>query len=299
MLRLLRLETEQHKDQKLLRVTPCIDHLCGDCQASSSKETTAELQTQLAAATSQAIILQQATDVLNRELSSAKAQVSQLKSQIVAVQQQSQHDRQAADAAAKSELALKERSWKVAMATAVATAVADHTSRDEALRKCLRAEVEAAAKQDKENLKNDSSAAMQQQAAEWQAQLAELRAENAAALLRQAANLETKYAQQAQHAAAEAEQFQAASLDKLEQSHTAAMAQQAQHATEQLADCKQRYKVLSCASWFNSIYHTAQAVMLILAAQVQGQLLFVREQSCQCTLIRNTQRALDSIPCFK
>lgn len=179
-------------------------------------------------------------DSLKQELSAARTEASDSKSQGEARQQQAQQDMQAAHAAFKSELTQKERSWKAAMATAVA----DHAARDEALRKCLRAEVEAAAQQDKENLKRDSSAAMRQQAAEWQMQMSQVRAEHAAALAQQAAELKSQHAQQAHHAAAEAQQGLAASARQLLQSHSAALAKQAEQSAEQLSDCKSRYTLL-------------------------------------------------------
>lgn len=194
------------------------------------------MQSQLASANSQASKLQRTTDALNQELDTARAEAHQLQSQLAALQRQSKHDMHAADAAFKSDLAQKERSWKVAMATAVA----DHTARDEALRKCLRAEVEAAAKQDRENLEKDSNLAMTQQAAEWQAKVSELHAEHAAALASQAAEFEAKHAEQAQQASAEAQDSLAAGVSQLRQEYAAAVAKQVQQSAEQLAECKQR-----------------------------------------------------------
>lgn len=210
---------------------------CCDHQAQTGQATTASLQSELASATSQATKLQQTVKSVERELSAARAEASDSKSQVEAVRQQAQQDMQVADAAFKSELAQMQRKWQVA----TATAVADQAARDDALRQCLRAEVEAAAQQDKENLKKDSGAAMSLQAAEWQAQLSQLHAEHAAALAQQAAELESKHAQQAQHAAAEAQQGLAANASKLQQAHTAALAKQAEQSAEQLADCKRRY----------------------------------------------------------
>ena len=175
-------------------------------------------------------------DSLEQELSAARTEASELKCKDETGRQQAQQDMQAAHAAFKSEMTQKERNWKAAMATAVA----DHAARDEALRKCLRAEVEAAAQQDKENLKRDSSAAMSQQAAEWQAQMSQVHAEHAAALAQQAAELESRHAQQAQHAAAEAQQGLAASASQLQHQHAAALAKQAEQKAEQLSDCKLR-----------------------------------------------------------
>ena len=175
-------------------------------------------------------------DYLEQELSAARSEASDMKCQVEMGRQQAQQDKQVAHAAFKSELIQKERSWKAAMATAVA----DHAARDEALRKCLHAEVEAAAQQDKENLKRESGAAMSQQAAEWQAQMSQVRAEHAAALAQQAAELETQHAQQVQHAAAEAQQGLAASARQLLQAHAAALAKQAEQSAEQLSDCKLR-----------------------------------------------------------
>ena len=179
-------------------------------------------------------------DSLEQELSAARTEASDLKCQVEAGRQQAQQDMQAAHTALQSEMTQKERSWKAAMATAVA----DHAARDEALRKCLRAEVEAAAQQDKETLKKDNSAAMSQQAAEWQAQMSQLRAEHAAALAQQAAELESEHAQQAQHAAAEAQQGLVASASQLQQAHAAALAKHAEQSAEQLSGCKLRYSLV-------------------------------------------------------
>lgn len=210
---------------------------CRDHQAQTGQATTASLQSELAAATSQATKLQQTVDAVERELSAARAEASDSKSQVEAVRQHAQQEMQVANAAFKSELAQKQRQWKVS----TAAAVADQAARDDALRKCLHAEVEAAAQQDKESLKKDSSAAMSQQAAEWQAQLSQLHAEHDAALAHQAAEFESKHAQQAQHAAADAQQGLEANASKLQQAYTAALAKQAEQSAEQLADCKRRY----------------------------------------------------------
>ena len=188
---------------------------------------------------------------LEQKLSAAGTEASELKYQVEAGRQQAQQDMQAAHAAFKSELTQKECNWKAAMATAVA----DHAARDEALRKCLRAEVEAAAQQDKENLKRESSAAMSQQAADWQAQMSQMCAEHAASLAQQVAESESKHAQQAQHAAAKAQQDLDAHASKLQQAHAAALAKQAEQSTAQLTDCKQRYtfKCLLTASSAHAI----------------------------------------------
>lgn len=209
-------------------------------QAQSGKAAASSFQVQLASATDQVTQLQQSVGSLEQGLSAANSEASHLKSQVEAVQQQAQQDMLAAHAAFKSDLTQKERSWKAAMATAVA----DHAARDEALRKCLRAEVEAAAQQDKENLKRDSSAAMGQQAAEWQAQMSQVLAEHAAAMAQQAAEFESKHAQQAQHAAAEAQQSLATNANKLEQAHAAALAKQDEDDAKQLSDWKQRYTLM-------------------------------------------------------
>ena len=232
-------------DNNSLDKHACLIRYSDDYQAQSGEATSASLQAELASATSQAAKLQQSVDSLDQELSTARAEASDLSCQVAAVRQQAQQDMQAADAAFKSDLGQQERKWKAAMATAVATAVADQTARDEALRKCLRAEVEAAAKREEENLKKDSTAAMSQQAADWQAQMSQLRAEHAVALAQQAVEIESKHAQQAQHAAAEAQQGLTAHASKLQQAHTAALAKQAEQNAEQLADCKQRY-ILGC-----------------------------------------------------
>lgn len=209
----------------------------GALQAQSGKATVSSFQAQLANATDQVTQLQQSVDSLGQGLSAAQSEASNLKCHVDALRQQAQQDMHAAHAAFKSDLTQKERSWKAAMATAVA----DHAARDEALRKCLRAEVEAAAQQDKENLKRDSSAAMGQQAAEWQAQMLQVLAEHAAAMAQQAAEFESKHAQQAQHTAAQAQQSLAANANKLEQAHAAALAKQDEESAKQLSDCKQRY----------------------------------------------------------
>lgn len=193
-----------------------------------------------------------------------------MKCQVEAVRQQAQQDMHAAHAAFKSDLTQKEHSWKAAMATAVA----DHAARDAALRKCLRAEVEAAAQQDKENLKRDSSAAMSQQAAEWQAQMSQVHAEHAAAMAQQAAEFESKHAQQAQHAAAEAQQSLATHASTLERAHAAALAKQDEDNAKQLSDCKQRY-TLMCLLMQSSLAGVYTQ---------HGDMLQSKQLACQATL---------------
>ena len=218
------------------------------CQAKSGKATISSVQAQLASAAKQVTQLQESVDSLEQESTAARTEASESKCQVEAGRQQAQQDMQVAHAAFKSELMQKERSWKEAMATAVA----DHAARDEALRKCLRAEVEAVAQQDKENLKRDSNAAMSQQAAEWQAQMSQMCAKHAAALAQQVAEIESKHAQQAQHDEAKAQQDLNVHASKLQQAHAAALEKQAEQSDAQLSDCKQRYP-------FKCLLITAQA----------------------------------------
>lgn len=205
----------------------------------------ASLGTQLASATGNAHSLQQATATLTQQLTAARAEVAQLSGEVATLQQQTQQDRQSSEAALKEELRQKDRSWKAAMQQAVATALADSSARDDALRKCLHAELEAAAQRERETLKRDSSAALSQHAAEWQSKMISLREEHLLTLASQAADLEAKHAEQAQQAAAEAQEDLVANMSKLRAAHDVTVAQQAQHATQQLAECKQRY-TLAC-----------------------------------------------------
>ena len=202
---------------------------------------TASLQAELASATSNADSLQQAAEGLTGQLTTARAEVTQLSDEVAMLQQQAKQDRQASERTLKAELGQKERSWKAAMQQAVAAAVADGSARDDALRSCLRAELEAAAQQERESLKRASAAAMSQQEADWQSQMVSLHDVHAEALAKQAAEFEARHAQQEEQAAAETQESLAANASKLHQVHAAAVAQQAQHEAQQLADCRQRY----------------------------------------------------------
>ncbi len=213
---------------------------CGASQAEAGRDMTASLQAELASATSNADSLQQAAEGLTDQLTTARAEVTQLSDEVAMLQQQAKQDRQASEMTLKAELSQKERSWKAAMQQAVAAAVADGSARDDALRSCLRAELEGAAQQERESLKRASTAAMSQQEANWQSQMASLRDAHAVILARQAAEFEAKQTQQAQQAAAETQESLAANVSKLHEIHAAAVAQQAQHEAQQLADCRQR-----------------------------------------------------------
>ena len=201
---------------------------------------TASLQAELASASSNAHSLQQAAEGLTSQLATARAEVTQLSDEVAMLQQKAKQDRQASEMTLKAELGQKEHSWKAAMQQAVAAAVADGSARDDALRSCLRAELEAAAQQERESLKRASTAAMSQQEADWQSQMASSRDAHAEVLAKQAAEFEARHAQQAQQAAAETQESLAANASKLHQVHAAAVAQQAQHEAQQLADCRQR-----------------------------------------------------------
>lgn len=201
---------------------------------------TASLQAELASATSNAHSLQQAAAGLTDQLTTARAEVLQLSDEVAMLQQQAKQNRQTSEMTLKAELSQKERSWKAAMQQAVAAAVADGSARDDALRSCLRAELEAAAQQERESLKRAGTAAMGQQEAGWQSQMASLRDAQAEALARQAAEFEARHAQQAQQAAADTQERLAANASKLHQLHAAAVAQQAHHEAQQLSDCRQR-----------------------------------------------------------
>ena len=213
---------------------------CGASQAEAGKDMTASLQSELANATSNAHSLQQAAEGLTGQLTTARAEVTQLSDEVATLQQQAKHDRQASEMTLKAELSQKERSWKTAMQQAVSAAVADGSARDNALRSCLRAELEAAAQQERETLKRASAAAMSQQEVDWQSQMASLRDAHAEVLAKQAAEFEARHAQQSQQAAAETQESLAANASKLHQLHAAAVAQQAQDEAQQLADCRQR-----------------------------------------------------------
>ena len=201
---------------------------------------TASLQAELASATSNADSLQQAAEGLTDQLTTARAEVTQLSDEVAMLQQQAKQDRQASEMTLKAELSQKERSWKAAMQQAVAAAVADGSARDDALRSCLRAELEGAAQQERESLKRASTAAMSQQEANWQSQMASLRDAHAVILARQAAEFEARHARQAQQAAADTQERLAANASKLHQIHATAVAQQAQHEAQQQSDCRQR-----------------------------------------------------------
>jgi len=214
---------------------------CADVQAQTGKDTTASLQAQLGSATCNAEELQQAINALTDQLTSATADVARLNGQVATLQLRAEQERQSLVAGVKEQLSQKDRSWKAAMQQAVAVAVADSSARDDALRSCLRAELEAAAQQEREKLKRDSSAAVSQQEAESRSQMASLRDEHAAALASLAAEFEAKHAQQARQTAVEAQKDLAANASKLQEAQTAALAQQAQDAAWQLSECKQRY----------------------------------------------------------
>ncbi|KAA6418694.1 MAG: hypothetical protein FRX49_11347 [Trebouxia sp. A1-2] len=129
-------------------------------QAEAGKDMTASLQAELASATSNAHSLQQAAAGLTDQLTTARAEVLQLSDEVAMLQQQAKQNRQTSEMTLKAELSQKERSWKAAMQQAVAAAVADGSARDDALRSCLRAELEAAAQQERESLKRAGTAAM-------------------------------------------------------------------------------------------------------------------------------------------
>lgn len=213
---------------------------CGASQAEAGNGMAASLQAELASATSNADSLQQAAEGLTGQLTTARAEVAQLSDEVAMLQKQAKQDRQASEMTLKAELGQKECSWKAAMQQAVAAAVADGSARDDALRSCLRAELEAAAQQELGSLERASAAAMSQQEADWQSQMASLRDTHAEVLVKQAAEFEARHGQQAQQAAADTQERLAANASKLHQVHAAAVAQQAQHEAQQLADCRQR-----------------------------------------------------------
>ena len=240
----------------------CITMGSCDEQAQAAEKATASLQAQLDSATSEATNLQQASDTLTTQLAAAQAEMDRLNGQVDSMAQQAQHDRQAAATALKEELNSKDKSWKAAMQQATTAALADSSARDEALRKVLRAELEAAAQHERELLKQGSSVAMNQLAAEWQARMASQQAEHAEALSSQAAALEAQHAQQAQQAAVQAEEDLKASTSSLQEAHKAQLAQQAQHAAQQLHSSKQRCRCFP--SFASSTSSTTSRVCIVL-----------------------------------
>lgn len=209
-------------------------------QAAASRAEIATLSTQLDASASSSHSDQEANAALTNELNTAQAAGKQLQEQLATLQQQVQHDKANSAAAFESQLHQKEHAWNRAKNDAVATALADQAARDEALRQCLRAELLAAAQQEQEGFKQDSSAALKQMEAAQQRQVAELQDQHAEALSSQAADFERQMAHHAQQAAAESKAALAADAARLQKAHAEELQKHAEKAAQQLEDCKQK-----------------------------------------------------------
>lgn len=209
-------------------------------QETATKAELASLHTQLDSLASSSHSTEEANKALASQLSTAQAGVEQLQEQIALLQQQAQHDKSDSIAAFDHTLQQREREWRKAKNDAVATALADQAARDEALRQCLHAELAAAAQQEREGLKKDSSAAMVQQAAAQQQQLAAIHQQHTQALNKHAEDFESRLAQHAQQAAAQTTDALAADAARLQQAHAEEQNRQAETASQQLKECKEK-----------------------------------------------------------
>lgn len=209
-------------------------------QEQTSSAELASLQAQLTTVASSSQSMQGTNTALTSQLSAAQAEVKQLQQQMTLLQQQAQRDRSDSAAVMDLELQQKESAWRKAKNDAVATALADQAARNEALRERLHAELTIAAQRERENLNQDSSAAMAQQEAAQQLQLAALREQHTEALSRQAAEFESQIAQHAQQAAAKSHNALAADAARLQEAHAEDLQKLAEESAQQLEDCKQK-----------------------------------------------------------
>lgn len=216
--------------------------LDADCrlQEQATKAKLASMQTQLDTLSSSHHSTEEAKHLLSSQLASAQAEVAALTASLSSLQQQTQHDKFDSAAEFEQRISKQEQEWRKATNNAVATALADQAARDEALRQCLRTELAAAAQQEREGLKRDSSAAMAQQEAAHQLQLATLQQQHSGALSKQAEQFGSRLAQHAQQAAAQSSDALAADAARLQQAHMAESSKQAEKAAEQLEVCKRK-----------------------------------------------------------